>query len=160
MTIAGTEAAVTMMKTGMTRNATGETGTGAERPVVTGIGSSAPVRTAVSGSGGTVATGRSRRRTAVGKMMAETTEIVTGGRQGYPHDTHMERDLRSQPPLMEASGSGYRRHPYGHERGKSPLADAPSFSPSRASSQGTSKASLSQPVQPSACKINKLWLVL
>ena len=33
MTIAGTEAAVTMMKTGMTRNATGETGTGAERPV-------------------------------------------------------------------------------------------------------------------------------
>ena len=72
------------------------------------------------------------------------------GRQGYPHDTHMERDLRSQPPLMEASGSGYRRHPYGHEREKSPLADAPSFSPSRASSQGTSKASLSQPVQSSA----------
>ena len=37
------------------------------------------------------------------------------GRQGYPHDTHMERDLRSQPPLTEASGSGYRRHLYGHE---------------------------------------------
>ena len=74
------------------------------------------------------------------------------GQQQHAHDrdTYMELDHRSQQFSSEVPGSDDHRYPSEHRRERTPVAEPPFISPGRASSQGTSRASLSQSGQSSA----------
>ena len=67
------------------------------------------------------------------------------GQQRHAHDrdTYMELDHRSQQFSSEVPGSDDRRYPSERRRERTPVAEPPFISPGRASSQGTSRVSLS-----------------